>query len=292
VKISIVTPSYQQGAFLEACIRSVLDQSFTDWEYIIIDGGSTDESPAILRKYQDRLASWYSGPDGGLYPAIEQGFARTSGEILAWLNSDDVYMPWTFRVVADIFEAFPDVEWITSRFPLVMNTAGDVVHAKTLSGFNREAFYRGQNIPLEKNYYTHFLSQESTFWRRRLWEKAGSKMDGSLRYAGDFELWARFFQHADVCAVSAPLAAFRLQSNQISGTRFAGYIEECASVLARYGRRAPGRWEGSMRHALRYMPPALLQRFPEGVVYPYRTIESKANSDRAVQWQLVPHRMF
>src|SRR5687768_14719797 len=96
--ISIVTPSYNQGAFLEAAIRSVLDQPYPKCEYIVMDGGSTDNSVEIIRQYADRLAYWTSGLDGGQYAAINQGFARATGDVFAWINADDKFVPGAFQV--------------------------------------------------------------------------------------------------------------------------------------------------------------------------------------------------
>src|SRR6267154_2378048 len=95
-RISIVTPSFNQGSYLEETIRSVLDQNYPNLEYVVVDGGSTDRSVEILQRYADRLAWWSSEPDGGQYAAINKGFKHTSGEIMAWINSDDKYLPWTF----------------------------------------------------------------------------------------------------------------------------------------------------------------------------------------------------
>ncbi len=105
-KLSIVTPSFNQATYLEETIRSVLNQPSEDLEYVIIDGGSSDGSADIIRKYSNRLAYWESTADRGHAHAINKGFARTSGEIMAWINSDDKYTPWAFDVVMQVFSNF------------------------------------------------------------------------------------------------------------------------------------------------------------------------------------------
>lgn len=116
-KISIVTPSYNQGEFIEATINSILTQNYPNLQYIIIDGGSTDGSVEIIKKYEKYLHFWCSEPDAGQYDAINKGFARSSGEIMAWLNSDDMYCPWVFKTVADVMSDFSEIEWLTTLNP-------------------------------------------------------------------------------------------------------------------------------------------------------------------------------
>ncbi|HEY5792280.1 MAG TPA: glycosyltransferase, partial [Chthoniobacterales bacterium] len=114
MKFSIVTPSFNQASHLEGTLRSVLDQPGVDLEYLVVDGGSTDGSREVIERHAGRLAWWCSERDGGQYAAINKGFARTTGDILGWLNSSDLYLPWTLITVQQIFTQFPEVQWITS----------------------------------------------------------------------------------------------------------------------------------------------------------------------------------
>jgi peptidoglycan/xylan/chitin deacetylase (PgdA/CDA1 family)/glycosyltransferase involved in cell wall biosynthesis len=262
--ISVVTPSFQQAQFLEETMSSVLNQNYPDTEYIVIDGGSTDGSVDIIRRYSNRLAYWVSEPDRGQYHAINKGFQRTTGEVMAWINSSDKYTPWAFRVVGEIFSSFPEVRWLTTLYPLCWNERGLAVQCERLEGFNPEAFFRGRNLAGEgrSEFGTCFIEQESTFWRRSLWEQAGAHLDDDLKLAGDFELWARFFEYADLYAVVTPLAGFRFHREQKIATSRNEYYQEAESILGRYSRPRPGSLELWLRRILAAAPSGVSRRIP------------------------------
>ena len=237
--ISIVTPSFNQGLFLESALRSVLDQNYPALEYVVMDGGSTDGSASILRRYEARLAGWTHAPDAGQYDAVAKGFARTKGEILGWLNSDDALVPGALSVVGEIFAQFPQIEWLTTTRPLFWDARDRIVRCEALAGFSRGGFFAGEHLKREGCFDAGFIQQESTFWRRSLWEKAGG-FDPDFPLAGDFALWARFFEHAELVGIDTPLAGFRLHDNQKTGHRFAEYAREAEEAFVKYGGRRGG----------------------------------------------------
>jgi Glycosyl transferase family 2 len=249
-RISLVTPSFQQGRFLEQTLASIHGQGYPDLEHVVVDGGSTDGSVAILERWAPKLARFTSEPDGGMYDAINHGFAGTTGEVMGWLNADDLHAPWTLALVGELFERFPEVEWLTAQYPLIFDENGRCVQAGYGGGFNADAFRRGANLPGRGWFATGFVMQESTFWRRSLWERAGGQVDASLRLAGDFDLWARFFEHAPLHAVAAPLSGFRRHGTQKTAVAFDAYLAEAEAVLRRRGGRPYGRVESAFRRAI------------------------------------------
>ena len=224
-RISIVTPSFNQGEFLEECIDSILSQNYPNLEYVIMDGGSTDNSVEIIRKYEKYLAYWQSGPDGGQYAAIDEGFRRTNGEVMGWLNSDDKLHHQALFKVASLFTGHPEVEWLTGRTN-IWNKDGSVqfILCEYLPSFSREKY-------LNRDFMDPCIQQETTFWRRALWNRAGGGLKTDLQYAGDIELWARFFRHAPLYTVDTLLGGFRKYGNQKTALFMDRYLAEAEAVL-------------------------------------------------------------
>jgi hypothetical protein len=198
-RISVVTPVRNSAPYLEAALRSVVDQGYPELEYIVIDGASTDGSVDIIRRYADRMAYWTSEPDAGMYSALNRGFARASGEILGWLTATDILHHGSLRVVASVFSSLPEVEWITG-LPTGMTEDGMAVGILPLRRWSRARFLLGAN---------RYIQQESTFWRRSLWERAGGRVETGRELFNDFELWLRFFRYARLHSVRALIGAFR-----------------------------------------------------------------------------------
>jgi glycosyltransferase involved in cell wall biosynthesis len=206
-KISLVTPVFNSAKYVEATIHSILAQNYPNLEYFIIDGGSTDGTIDIIRKYESRISGWISEPDKGMYDAINKGFTRTSGEIMGWISATDKLHPGGLAVVGTVFSKFAGVEWITGR-RTVFNEEGELTRVDPVMRWSRYSFLLGAS--------QRHIQQESTYWRRSLWERAGNRVDASRRSAGDFELWVRFFRHARLYTVDALIGGFRVHADSDS----------------------------------------------------------------------------
>ena len=202
-RISIVTPSFNQGRFLERTIRSVLDQGYPNLEYVVQDGGSTDESVSVLERHSSRLHSWISAKDGGQADAINLGFQRSSGEIMAWLNSDDVLLPGALEYVAHFFRRHPRIDIIYGH-RLLIDEDDREIGRWVMPPHCDEALV-----------WADFIPQESLFWRRTAWEAVGAKLDESFHYALDWDLLLRL-RNAGARFRRVPrfLAAFRVHPCQ------------------------------------------------------------------------------
>ncbi len=199
-RVSIVTPSYNQGQYLEETIRSVLLQGYPDLEYMVIDGGSTDDSVAIIRKYERWLAYWVSEPDRGQVDAVAKGWAKSSGAILAYLNSDDTYLPNAIANAVCAFVEQPRAAAICGG-ELVMDTSGMVIVERLV-----------ESVTLSTLLHFDFIPQPSIFLRRTALEQAGG-LDTSFHIAFDFELWTRLAQQGAFHCIKPTLATTRWHSS-------------------------------------------------------------------------------
>jgi len=222
-KISVITPNFNQCAFIERTITSVLDQNYPNLEYIIIDGRSTDTSVEIIKKFDDELFYWESEKDEGMYHAINKGFARSTGAIMCWINSDDVLWEGALHFVARVFTENKQVQWLQG-FPSVIDENDNVIL---------------QRDPVASKYYFYlrkhekefsFVQQESTFWTRELWNKSGGALNVNYELAADFDLWLRFFGHEELYCTQRQLAAFRKREGQKSSDMHLYLSESKASV--------------------------------------------------------------
>jgi glycosyltransferase involved in cell wall biosynthesis len=285
LKISLVTPSYQQGQFLEATIQSVLGQNYPALEYFVMDGGSKDESPAIIQRHAAQLAGFASEPDGGQYEAVSKGLARSTGEVMGWLNSDDLLTPWALSVVGEIFAAHPEIEWLTSLAPLRFDALGRAVRCLPQRGFSKAGFFAGEYLQRAGHFSTGHIQQESTFWRRSLWERAGGFVGGDYPLAGDFELWARFFQHAELYGVETPLGGFRYHGNQKTGSQLERYYEEAERALLAHGGRRPSPVGRFFRQHSQQSCPRALRSFAAraGLVHPVKIVRQRRDTG---EWRI------
>ncbi len=220
-RIALITPVFNSGKYIEQTIRSVLAQNYPNLDYFIVDGGSTDNTLEVIHKYEREISGWVSEPDKGMYDALNKGFARTRGEIMGWISATDQLHIGGLSVVGSIFRDFPGVEWMTAR-RTVFNEEGVMVRVDPLMRWSRYRFLLGAS--------NRHIQQESTFWRRSLWEKAGGHVDAAWRYASDFELWVRFFRHAQLYTVDSLIGGFREHADSDSLQQAERFNERCDAI--------------------------------------------------------------
>lgn len=216
-RISIVTPNYNNADYIEQTILSVLNQDYPNLEYIVVDGASTDGSLEIIERYRNNISCIISEPDSGHANALNKGFKNATGDILAWINSDDIYPHWSFSIVAEIFSSHQDVNWILG-IPSYWDQ-----HSRMVRVLPQRKY---------KNIYNYLLGdyrwiqQESVFFTRSLWERAGAYLDESYQLAIDTELWSRFFLHEKVWNVETIIGGYRRHASNRAVNNYEKVIEE------------------------------------------------------------------
>ncbi len=224
--VSIITPSYNQASFLPETIDSVLQQTYPNIEYIVVDGGSTDGTLDVLKEYQDRISWWVSEKDRGQTEAINKGFARARGEILAWLNSDDTYYPQAVEEAVAFLSAHPDVGMVYGDANYIDS------HGRVIGKFNtRQTSY----ARLRRG--AVYIPQQASFFRARLWKQVGP-LDPSFYFAMDYDLWVRFAKVSEIRYVPRLWANFRLHE----GAKTIADDDRCWPEMLKVHYREGGSW--------------------------------------------------
>lgn len=243
--VSVVTPSYKQGQFIEETIRSVLLQGYPNLEYIVIDGGSTDDTVEVIRKYESWLSYWVTESDRGQSHAVNKGFARCTGELMGWLNSDDIYLMGTIQTIVQEFRARPDA-YLVYGDALCTDKESQplwVFKSRETSLLAKLEYWRGWYIP-----------QPAVFFKRDLYRHIGELEEG-FHYALDYDYFVRAAFHYRFHYLPAVLATYRRHEASKTGnweTQKIFFHTECKQAVARYIKSNTSLyWQWKLRYALR-----------------------------------------
>lgn len=224
MRISLVTPSFNQAEFIRRTIDSVLEQRGDfELDYRVVDGGSTDGTIEILKSYGGRLR-WQSEKDDGQVDAINKGLRAADGDIVGWLNSDDVLMPGALQRVADAFRAHPDREWLHGRCMII--DAQDREVRRWVSAYKD---FRSRHHSFENFLTENYVSQMTAFWRRDAMEAVGY-LDPTIRFAFDYDLFVRLAARGEPLYVEEPIACFRWYETSKSGSGFVVQLAETQRI--------------------------------------------------------------
>jgi glycosyltransferase involved in cell wall biosynthesis len=223
MKISVVIPCFNAVSSINRTLNSVKNQDYRDFECIVIDGGSTDGTLDVIHSHSDWVTKIVSEKDDGQYHAIKKGFALATGELFCWLNSDDIYFPWTFRIVNRIFSEFKYIQWISGLRAEMRDDA--LQGMNNIVPFPRKLIQAGWFFPGSA---CGCIMQESCFWTKELYRLSGG-INCNWKMAADFDLWIQFSKHADLFAMPALLGAFNYtgknRSHEDAGKAYSKEIE-------------------------------------------------------------------
>jgi glycosyltransferase involved in cell wall biosynthesis len=225
-KVTLVTSVLNGERFFKETLASIRAIRYPNLEYIVCDGGSTDGTLEILEANRDIISQVIIGKDKGIYDALAKGFAQGTGEIFGWIGCDDLLMPWCLNCVVAFMNLVPDCKWLTG-FPANFDAEGRLIYMAQVAPQYRRAWIR-------RGWYSSgglgIIQQETTFFTRKLYEQVGGLAQFSdMKMAGDFHLWCRFAEYADLYQTGVLLAGFRLHDQNTSGDR-TFYTEEAKAV--------------------------------------------------------------
>jgi glycosyltransferase involved in cell wall biosynthesis len=225
--LSIVTPSFNTGRYLGAAVASVLAQDWPRIDYLVMDGGSTDNSLVVLRSFGDKVR-WISEKDHGQSDAINKGFSLTTGQVLAWLNADDAYVPGAVRTAMEFLEAHPDVAMVYGDADYIDAGGKLIAPCAHIEPFS---FHR-------LLHYSDYIVQPAAFFRRSAFEAAGG-LDASLNWTMDYDLWLKIARHGKVAYMPRLLAHYRWLDDNKTATGGRARLDEISRVLAAHGSDTP-----------------------------------------------------
>jgi hypothetical protein len=224
-RVSLITPSYNAAPYLGAAIESVLGQDYPHIEYFVMDGGSTDNTVELLKQYDHRLR-WFSGKDAGQADAIARGFAQTHGEIIGWLNADDVLKPGAVRAVVEAFHAHPGAALIYGNADFIDAVGGFIAPCTVVEPYSRSRLI----------HYGDYIIQPAAFFSRHAYEAVGG-LDRTLHWAMDWDLWIRLAQEYEIVHIENDLASYRWLGTNKTAEGGLDRLQEVEAVARRYGCR-------------------------------------------------------
>lgn len=228
---SIIIPSFNQGQYIQKTIDSILEQNYSHFEILVMDGGSTDNTVKILESYGKKIY-WVSEKDDGQTHAINKGLKLAKGNIIGYINSDDWYLPGCFDSVNQFFQKNADKHWVTGEYSIVNDQGKPIQKLVSLYKTMLRRFFTVNTI-----FIINFIAQPSTFWKRDVFEQIGY-FDESLRYTMDYDYWLRIKPHFLLGIIDQPLSCFRIHCRSKGGSQYQKQFEEEWAVIQKYTRNS------------------------------------------------------